>query len=395
MTGLRVTCPVGTIPKVLAKELPETMNSANPVPYGFFGVHHDRYSAMSVPIMEREFALMRASGVETLRVTFLWNQIQLWYAPRFTGHIDAVSDFIRTDAIVGTAARNGLRMVGTIWGAPPWATGGLRPGEVARFGFTAFGGVPEHTEDIANFQRDLIERYGPDGTFWAQNPDIPAQPIRMWQPWQEPDRPAFMPQPFDVDYFVEIAHACHDAAKEADPGSIVLGTGIGPEAVRPELLDSIYRAGYRGAADAIGLHVFPADADGLLDAIRVNREVMAHHGDGDLPVVMSQLSFSSALGVSQLDPPNPNMYDEAGQATKVREALTALAENREALNIFGAFYHGWSGLEVEPPAPRSPDPWNFTGLRKVVSGGAFVSKPALDAYRDVALGAQEARSRQS
>ena len=356
------------------------------IPFGFFGAHTDRYTTMSVSTMDREFALMRACGVERLRVTFLWNQIQMQYAPRFTGAMHAVTDFLRSDAIVGAAARAGLEMVGTVWGAPAWATGGMRPGETPRFAFTAFGGVPEHSEDIANFMRDLIERYGPVGTFWMENPDIPAMPIRMWQPWQEPDRPAFMPQPFDVKYFVELAHACYSAVKDSDAGAIVLGTGIGPAAAESkELLDSIYRAGYRGAADAIGLHIFPRNAEGMLQAIRMNREVMAHHGDGGLPVVMSQISYSSALCISRVSPPNPNMYDEAGQALQVRETLTALAEHREELNIFGAYYHGWSGLDEEPPAPRNPDPWIFTGLRKVMSDGTFKSKPALHAYRDVVL----------
>lgn len=356
------------------------------VPFGFFGTHTDRYTAMSVPTMNREFALMRECGVERLRVTFFWHHIQLWYAPRYAGAMHAVSDFIRTDAIVGAAARAGLDMVGTVWGTPPWATGGLRPGEKSRFAFTAFGGVPEHSEDIANFMRDLIERYGPKGTFWRENPDIPARPIRIWQPWQEPDRPGFMPQPFDRPYFVEMAHACYRAVKSADPDAMVLGTGIGPAAAdSKDLLDSIYRAGYQGAADAVALHVFPRDAQGMLAAIRMNREVMAEYGDGNLPVVMSQISYSSALGVSRIATPNPNMYDEAGQAEQVRATLTALAEHREELNIFGAYYHGWTGLDTEPPAPRSPDPWQFTGLRRVAPNGELVSKPALAAYREVAL----------
>jgi hypothetical protein len=195
-----------------------------------------------------------------------------------------------------------------------------------------------------------------------------------------------MPQPFDVPYFVEMAHACYLAVKAVDPEATVLGTGIGPAAAdSPELLDSIYRAGYRGAADAVALHVFPRNADSMLSAIRMNREVMARHGDGQLPVVMSQLSYSSALGKSRIAQPNPNMYDEAGQAEQVAETLMALARHREELNIFGAWYHGWSGLDEEPPAPRSPDPWLFTGLRKVRPDGGMASKPALHAYREVAL----------
>ncbi len=355
------------------------------VPFGFFGAHTDRYTTTSVTTMDQEFALMRACGVERLRVTFFWNQIQVFYAPRFDGAMHAVSEFIRPDAIVGAAARAGLEVVGTVWGAPSWATGGARPGEKPRFAFTAFGGVPQRSEDLGNFMRDLVERYGPKGSFWRHNPTIPARPIRLWQPWQEPDRPAFMPQPFDVDYFVEMAHACYQAVKRADPGAMVLGTGFGPAAASRELLDSVYRAGYKGAADAIALHVFPRNAQDMIEIIRINRSVMAENGEGHLPVVMSQFSYSSALGKSRIDPPNPNMYDEAGQAEQVRATMLALAQHREELNIFGAYYHGWSGVDVEPPSPNPPDPWLFTGLRKVTPSGEITSKPALNAYREVAL----------
>ena len=40
--------------------------------------------------------------------------------------------------------------------------------------------------DDANYARKLVERYGSNGTFWAQNPDVPKLPIREWDVWNEP-----------------------------------------------------------------------------------------------------------------------------------------------------------------------------------------------------------------
>lgn len=358
---------------------------ARRVPYGFFGAHTDRYSASTVENLDRELALMVASGVETLRVTFFWNQIQTFYAPRFPGAMHSVGEWIRPDAIVAAAAEAGLRILGTIWGAPSWATGGLRPGETSRFAFTAMGGVPEYSYDFANFMADLIERYGPEGTFWRDHPDVPAAPVRMWQPWQEPDRPAFMPQPFDSDYFVEMSHAAYDSIKKHDPDATVLGTGLGPACGESgDLMEQIYRSGYAGSCDVVGLHPFPADVTGLVKAVQINREVMDRYGEGHLPIVLSQVSFSSSLGKSR-HRPLPNMTDEQGQADRLREAMRTLAERREELNLYGVYYHGWSGCDVEADAPRTPDPWLFTGLRRVEPTGEFVSKPALAAYREIAL----------
>ena len=351
------------------------------VPIGFFGAHTDRYSVNNQAVLERELQVMRDAGVETLRVTFLWQQIQFWFAPRYPGHMHLVSDFIKPDVLIGAAARAGFSVVGNVFGAPGWATGGMRPGESPKFPLTVQGGVPQDPADMGNFMGDLIERYGPAGTFWAEHPEIPANPIRIWQPLQEPDRPAFFPQPFDVDHFVAMAHASYQAVKQADPEATVLGAGLGPIcADSGDFLDSLYRAGLRGSFDVAAIHPFPKDAAGLIHAVRVNREAMAANGDGELPIALSQFSFSSALGASR-QVPLPNMSDEAGQARNVEESLRTIAEHREELNIYGAYYHSWTSLDTEPLPPSHPDPWLWTGLRRVQSDGQIVSKPAFDAFR--------------
>jgi hypothetical protein len=358
------------------------------VPFGFFGAHTDRYATSTVPILERELALMAESGVETLRITFHWNEIQHWYAPRYRGAMHTVGEWIRQDAIMAAAAKHGFKMLGTIWGTPSWAAGGFRPGDPQRFPYTAFGGVPQHPADFASFMGDIIERYGPGGTFWRDNPDLPENPIRQWQPWQEPDRPAFMPQPFDKGYYVEMAHAAYGAIKSFDPEAVVFGSGFGPESKDPELLDEVYKAGYAGAADVIALHPFPGDAAGMVRILEVNREVMRSHGEGHLPMVLSQVSFSSALGQSR-HATLPNMKDEQGQADVIRDVMTTLASRRDELGLRGMYYHGWVGCDSEPsnsPVAHPGDPWLYTGLRRVESDGTFISKPALAAYREVALG---------
>jgi hypothetical protein len=238
---------------------------------------------------------------------------------------------------------------------------------------------------MGNFMGDLVERYGPGGTFWAERPELTPNPIRIWQPLQEPDRPAFFPQPFDVDHFIAMAHESYAAVKKADPDAVVMGAGLGPVCAESgDFLDSLYRAGLKGSFDVAAIHPFPKNAEGLIHAIRLNRNVMAAHGDGHLPIALSQFSFSSALGQSRIDP-LPNMSDEAGQAANIREALLAAAEHREELNIFGAYYHSWTSLDTEPVAPSHPDPWLWTGLRRVQSDGQIVAKPSFQAYRNTVL----------
>jgi hypothetical protein len=95
--------------------------------------------------------------VEPTRGNFTWAQIDPW---------------------VGEAARQGLRIVALLDGPPAWATGTsdrlVAPVE----------GQP--LADYANYVRRLVERYGTNGSFWAENPDVPKLPIVHWDVWNEP-----------------------------------------------------------------------------------------------------------------------------------------------------------------------------------------------------------------
>ena len=74
-----------------------------------------------------------------------------------------------------------------------------------------------------NFLRLAVQRYGPNGTFWAANPTIPPRPIRVWQIWNEPNFKYFVthPNPGQYGKLVKISSG---AIRSIDPGAkIVLG----------------------------------------------------------------------------------------------------------------------------------------------------------------------------
>src|ERR1043166_1156398 len=91
------------------------------VPFGFFGMHPDRYTTNSPAVFDRELELMVAAGVETLRITIFWQFIQPWYVPPVADPDGLLSDFVRLDGIVAAAARRNLQLIPTIWGTPNWA----------------------------------------------------------------------------------------------------------------------------------------------------------------------------------------------------------------------------------------------------------------------------------
>ena len=138
------------------------------VPRGFFGVMWDR-AATEAPAAEQEaqWALMASSGVESVRTVFNWALAQ----PE-----PGVTDFSYTDQVVGLAARHRIQLVPVVRNAPAWAK--LNP-------FPP-GAPPQNASDYAVFLQALIGRYGPQGSYWIEHPELPKLPVRTWQIWNEP-----------------------------------------------------------------------------------------------------------------------------------------------------------------------------------------------------------------
>ena len=154
------------------------------------------------------------------------------------------TDFSYTDELVEAASRENIVLLPIALGTPRWAA--RNPGRE--------GSAPEGTEAYAEYMEALIGRYGPDGSFWSENEDVPKRPLRDWQLWNEPDRPKYwVEQPYARDY-VRLARVARGAIKEADPGARVVMAGFAERSWVQ--LDAVYRAGAKGVFDVAAIHPY-------------------------------------------------------------------------------------------------------------------------------------------
>jgi len=116
---------------------------------------------------------------------------------------------------------------------------------------------PRDPADYANFLTDLVQRYGPTGTFWASHSDIPKRPIRQWQIWNEPNIGFFWHAPHMAGY-AALLRAAHDAIKRADPGAgVILGAlSNSKQSLSWRSLGELYHAGARDLFDAVTVHPY-------------------------------------------------------------------------------------------------------------------------------------------
>jgi hypothetical protein len=354
---------------VLWALVPSTAAGA-PVPERFFGVMADGPALDGTVSFAAEAALMRRAGVGSVRVAFYWRDLQ--------PEEGRPPDWGPTDRLVRIVARQRIEVLPVLVRAPVWATGGDdREGAVA-----PPEELPAFADAFAAFAAEAVRRYGPRGSFWAENPDLPRVPIRRWQVWNEPDIDRYwLGEPWAATYVV-LLRAAHRAIKAADPGATVIAAGLTNRSW--EDLAELYAAGARGAFDAAAIHPFSARVPNVLRIVRLARAEMRRRGDARKPLMLTEVSWSSGLGRSTFN------YGwettERGQAARIRDAFPRLAAERRRLRIGGVWWYTWLS-----PAIGHTDSFQYSGLRRL-RGGRAVSKPALRAYRDTVRRLRAARS---
>lgn len=325
---------------------------------GFYGVVWDRDVAeASDAVQDAQFKLMRATGVQTARTVFSWNAAQ--------PANDQPPNFARTDGLMARAARNRIELLPIVMYAPPWAR--QYPDRDAS--------PPARPDDYTAYLRALVGRYGPSGTFWAEHPDIPKRPQRIWQVWNEPQLPYQWAASDWEQGYGELLKASYTALKEADPGSRVVLAGATNFAW--DALESLYaKGGIKGHFDVAALHPYTGSAGRVLKVVQLFKDVLRKHGEGKRPVWLTELAWPASKG--RVKPPSGLKElptTDKGMALRLTRAYKLLAKSKA---VQRAYWYTWAS------AYRKGDSiFGFTGLQRF-DGTTFKATPALRAYRRLA-----------
>jgi hypothetical protein len=336
---------------------------AHAVPGKFWGV-----IPQAVPSPEQLQRLKRG-GVDSIRVPIPWNAVQPSQSGGF--HWTTVDEF------VAGATRAGLEVLPFLYGAPSWAVAINRR-------YMSPVSLPVRTGRQRSgwqaFVRAAVERYGPSGSLWAENPGLTKRPLRTWQIWNEQNFEYFVfrPNPAEYGKLVKLSYA---AIKGVDRGARIL---LGGMFAKPreaqfrrkpplayfaaDFLNQMYRRtpGIRSKFQGVALHPYTTNFKKLTPYVEEFRRVLRAHRDGGKGLWITELGWSSGKPT----PNNKFAKGMAGQASQLKGAFRVLSRNQRKWHLQRVY---WFSIDDQVGVCNFCD---GSGL----FGDGFSPKPAWFAY---------------
>jgi hypothetical protein len=371
----------GTIIAVLAAVVlcAQVEVAAAQPPPRFFGVMGNGPLDRAGVDLVKETALMRSNGVETVRLPIEWPDLQPYRSftdvpakerARFVDVAGIPTAFAATDARIKASALSNVEVLALVMRSPLWA--GRDPSNYMT--------TPRDPDQYGAFLTALIGRYGPNGSFWIENPGVPRRPLRHFQIWNEPNLKHYFPVASWAPAYAKLLRTSYKAIKAADSKATVVTAGMPNFAWRDYA--KLFRAGVRarGYFDAVAVHPYTDNAAGCVEILSRVRRVLDANGARQTPIWVTETGWPSAQGKAKVLPQHRGwITTPAGEATKLTAAYRAYAKSAKQLKLTRVYWYSWVSSDL-----RGGDAWDFAGLRTVRSDGSFVDKPALAAYRSVA-----------
>jgi hypothetical protein len=307
--------------------------NAAALPAKFFGV------VPQSDLTQEQFTTLKQGGVKSIRVALLWGAVQ----PTRGGAYQWAS----FDQVVERAAQSGIEVLPFAIGAPAWAVPSANvPGAGGAQAPARLPATGAAATSWSNFLKAAVQRYGPGGSFWTENPLVPAQPMKTWQIWNEPNFKYFVAKPNPKEYgqLVKISSA---AIKSVSPIAQVLLAGLfakpaggrhlnasakvvfgtSPNWYGSYFLEQMFKTnpGIKSRFQGVALHPYVARYRQLAPEIQEVRKVLTKAGDGTAPLWVTELGWSSE---TPQGPSNVFAVGAAGQARELKGAFTLLKQNQ-------------------------------------------------------------------
>lgn len=204
-------------------------------------------------------------------------------------------------------------------------------GKISMNNTVPFDQIPQAIQEWRQQVQKVVNRCGPNGTLWKENPQIKALPIRYWEIWNEPNI-EFLNPPKEmsrVQLYAEILKAASEEIRKRDPGAKIIAFntsgGVSTGLPSPDgYASQVQYFGWRrfikettqitGADcyDAIGLHPYTMpmgpEAGGVVKGLELLKAVTTEQKSDKKEIWYTEVGFPIEY------PRNKQVRDERQQA---------------------------------------------------------------------------------
>jgi polysaccharide biosynthesis protein PslG len=328
------------------------------VPKDFFGVVSEDVLAGDAAYRDTTLTQQKAIGIGLIRQTFHWKDIET--SP-------GVYNWATYDAYMAATASHGIGVLPILFEPPAFRAPGGARGTYP----------PTNPADIGAFGAAVARRYGPNGTFWTENPAVPKLPITAYQIWNEPNLRAYWPGGQNATAYARLLKAASAGIRAADPNAEIVTAGL-PDSKLSKPLD-VYAyvqalLAKKGAKsfNTLALNPYSKNKKDLIAKLTRFRQILNANGGKKIGIWITELGWSDS-GPASLFRAGSN-----GQAAQISSVYPALVSARAKLKLRGVVYYAWR--DGAPYAPLFKDFWGLhTGLLSLTGG----TKPAYQAFQNV------------
>src|ERR1700750_502687 len=288
------------------------------LPPGFIGISPQNTGTA------KDYELMGDAGIQSVRLPLYWAAVE----PENPAFAERQWDSF--DREVRLAANAGVETFPFITSTPKW---------VSPWGIAVPAATAHQRRAWASFVQGAVRRYGPGGSFWREEDELPYIPVRRWEIWNEENIVSFAAKPEPARFATLIRIAGRVIHREAPGSKAILGGLFGrplqipPNVASGDFLARFYRAGnVKPYFDGVGLHPYVAEAVAMGSQLENLRRIMRRHGDGATPLYVTELGWGSEDG--------PTRWQRGlfGQAFPLSMAFAMLSANRLRWGVRGALW---------------------------------------------------------
>jgi hypothetical protein len=299
-------------------------------PRGFVGITAEDVFAGNGSYRSSNLAAQKSIGVRLIRQTFNWRSIET--SP-------GVYNLGAYDGYVGSLASQGIRVLPVLFDTPFFHSGTTK---------TRPSYPPRSNATMGRFAAALVRRYGPNGSFWSQNPGIRKVPITAWQIWNEPTLKVYWRNRPSARAYTRMVTTVSRSIRRVHRRAEIVSAGLPPSTLPGTIrlnrfIAQIYRARIGRSITSLAINSYAKNSRELSRLLRSIRKLMNRRGGRRDSIWITELGWATSGPRSRFN------VGASGQARLIRSSFRFIRQNRRRLKLRGVVYFSWKDLAPYPP----------------------------------------------